>query len=258
MAVVITYVCELHEGVHARPAGYIARLCNLFRADIDWENTRTGLLANAKSALSLIASDTLVNDTCRITLCGEDETQAAVQLRTLLSDLPTFSLEPEPITTQGYLPRCLRELNPQVIQGTRINKGAAIARPQIMQSLTFTDIIARNPGYIGNIESEKARFLAGLDSLRVEQEAALAKNQGIEHDLIAAHLSLITDIAFQDSAIGYLNNNMNAWSAIAQASLDFCHQLERSPSQYLQERALDILDIATQLISAIYGEQALA
>lgn len=51
---------------------------------------------------------------------------------------------------------------------------------------------------------------------------------------------------------------MNAWSAIAQASLDFCHQLERSPSQYLQERALDILDIATQLISAIYGEQALA
>ena len=258
MAVVITYVCELHEGVHARPAGYIARLCNLFRADIDWENTRTGLLANAKSALSLIASDTLVNDTCRITLCGEDETQAAVQLRTLLSDLPTFSLEPEPITTQGYLPRCLRELNPQVIQGTRINKGAAIARPQIMQSLTFTDIIARNPGYIGNIESEKARFLTGLDALRVEQEAALGKNQGIEHDLIAAHLSLITDIAFQDSAIGYLNNNMNAWSAIAQASLDFCHQLERSPSQYLQERALDILDIATQLISAIYGEQALA
>ena len=258
MAVVITYVCELHEGVHARPAGYIARLCNLFGADIDWENTRTGLLANAKSALSLIASDTLVNDTCRITLCGEDETQAAVQLRTLLSDLPTFSLEPEPITTQGYLPRCLRELNPQVIQGTRINKGAAIARPQIMQSLTFTDIIARNPGYIGNIESEKARFLTGLDALRVEQEAALGKNQGIEHDLIAAHLSLITDIAFQDSAIGYLNNNMNAWSAIAQASLDFCHQLERSPSQYLQERALDILDIATQLISAIYGEQALA
>jgi fructose-specific PTS system IIA-like component len=51
---------------------------------------------------------------------------------------------------------------------------------------------------------------------------------------------------------------MNAWSAIAQASLDFCHQLERSSSHYLQERALDILDIATQLISAIYGEQALA
>jgi fructose-specific PTS system IIA-like component len=127
-----------------------------------------------------------------------------------------------------------------------------------MQSLTFTDIIARNPGYIGNIESEKARFSCRVRCITRRARGRTRKNQGIEHDLIAAHLSLITDIAFQDSAIGYLNNNMNAWSAIAQASLDFCHQLERSSSQYLQERALDILDIATQLISAIYGEQALA
>ncbi len=48
MAVVITYVCELHEGVHARPAGYIARLCNLFQADIDWK-TPYGLLAMQKA-----------------------------------------------------------------------------------------------------------------------------------------------------------------------------------------------------------------
>lgn len=258
MAVVITYTCEINEGIHARPAGYIARLCNLFQATIDWENTRTGLQANAKSALSLIASDTLLNDTCRITLCGEDEQQASAQLHALLSDLPTFSLEPEPVTTQGYLPRCLRELNPQVIQGTRINKGVAIAKPRVMQSLTFADIIARTPRHTSSPESEKARFLAGLDLLRIEKEAALRQTRGIEHDLVAAHLSLITDIAFQDSAFGYLNNRMNAWSAIAQASLDFCHQLERASSHYLQERSLDILDIATQLISAVYGEQTLA
>ena len=72
MPVVITYKCVLNEGIHARPAGYIARLCNLFQAAIDWENTRTALKANAKSALSLIASDTLLNDECRITLSGED------------------------------------------------------------------------------------------------------------------------------------------------------------------------------------------
>jgi fructose-specific PTS system IIA-like component len=53
-----------------------------------------------------------------------------------------------------------------------------------MQSLTFTDIIARNPGHIGNIESEKARFLAGLDSLRVEQEAALGKTRVLNTTLL--------------------------------------------------------------------------
>ncbi|QHI87415.1 phosphoenolpyruvate--protein phosphotransferase [Klebsiella sp. MPUS7] len=258
MPVVITYKCVLNEGIHARPAGYIARLCNLFQAAIDWENTRTALKANAKSALSLIASDTLLNDECRITLSGEDEQQAAAQLCALLSDLPSFTLEQESVTTQGYLPRCLRELNPQVIQGCRINKGAAIAKPQVIQGLTFDDLIDANPGFIGSIEYEKDRFHTGLASLRAEKEAALGQTQGIEHDLMAAHLSLITDMTFQDNAVGYLNERMNAWSAIARASLDICHQLENSSSRYLQERALDILDIAAQLISAVYGEQALA
>lgn len=257
MTVVITYKCALGEGIHARPAGYIARLCNLFHAAIEWENTRTSERANAKSALSLVASDTLLNDECRITLQGEDEQQAAAQLRALLSDLPTFSLQPEPETTQGYLPRCLRELNPQVIHGTDINKGAAIARPRLVQSLTFADIIAGNPGHSGTIDSEKARFYAGLAKLRAEKEAELGRSQGIEHDLLTAHLSLLTDIAFQESAIGYLNTAMNAWSAIARTSLDFCRQLERSSSRYLKERALDILDIAAQLIAAVYGERTL-
>lgn len=257
MAVSITWLCELDEGIHARPAGYIARLCNLFQAAIDWENTRTGLRANAKSALSLIASDTLLNDECRITLDGEDEQQAAARLHALLADLPAFSMQPEPVTGQGYLPRCLRELNPQVIQGTRIHPGAAIARPRVMQSLTFADIIDRNPGHTDGIESETARFRAGIASLRGEKQHALSQTRGIEHDLIAAHLTLIDDGEFQEATIGYLNDGMNAWSAIARVSLDVCQQLEQSSSRYLQERTLDMLDIATQLIGAAYGERAL-
>lgn len=258
MAVLITYLCELNEGIHARPAGYIARLCNLFQAAIDWENTRSGLRANAKSALSLIASDTLLNDECRITLNGEDEQQAAAQLHALLANLPTFSLQPEPVASQGYLPRCLRELNPQVIQGTRIHQGAAIALPQVMQSQTFSDIVDRTPEHTDGIENETARFLAGLASLCEEKQRALSQTRGIEHDLIAAHLTLIDDGAFEDATFAYLNSGMNAWSAIVRVSLDVCQQLEQSSSHYLQERTLDVLDITTQLIGAVYGERALA
>jgi hypothetical protein len=79
---VLPMTCRMHLARYVIYSGQIST----------GKTTRTGLLANAKSALSLIASDTLVNDTCRITLCGEDETQAAVQLRTLLSDLPTLAL----------------------------------------------------------------------------------------------------------------------------------------------------------------------
>ena len=258
MAVIVTYTCDLNEGIHARPAGYIARLCNLFQAAVSWENIRTGLQANAKSALSLVATDTLLNDECRIVLSGNDEQQTASELRALLARLPAFSIASAPVSLHGYLPRCLRELNPRVIQGTRINKGAAIAKTLFMQSLTFSELAARNPGRIEDLESEKARLITGLKGLGAEKEIALGHTQGVEHDLIEAQSSLISDIAFQNNAIGYLNDNMNAWSAIVQAALDFCRVLERSSSHYLRERTLDILDIASQLIRIMYGEQALA
>ncbi|XBS67924.1 HPr family phosphocarrier protein [Acerihabitans sp. KWT182] len=73
MTVEITYQCELSEGIHARPAGHIARLCNGFHAEIIWHNTRTVLNGNAKSSLALVSTDTLRYDKCRITLCGCDE-----------------------------------------------------------------------------------------------------------------------------------------------------------------------------------------
>lgn len=259
MAIAISWLCTLNEGIHARPAGYIARLCNAFQADIVWENTRTGQTGNAKSALSLIASDSLFNDPCRITLSGADEYEAASQLRQLLETLPSFTLEPAPDTSnlEGYLPRCLRELMPQVMQGTCIHPGAAIGLPIDMQRLTFADLCSRNPHDGGNMESEKTRFIMGVDTLRREKEAALEQIQGIGHALMEAQLLMIADNIFQDNVIACINDTTNTWSAILQASVDFCSVLERSSSHYIQERTLDVLDIATQLLTAVYGTQAL-
>ena len=64
MSELITYQCELKEGIHARPAGHIERLCNAFQSEVCWKNIRTGLQGSAKSALSLVATDTLLNDDC--------------------------------------------------------------------------------------------------------------------------------------------------------------------------------------------------
>ncbi|MCX9004404.1 HPr family phosphocarrier protein [Citrobacter portucalensis] len=66
MAHEISYICELSEGIHARSAGLIARVCGGDHAEIMWQNMQTGLVGIAKSALSLIATDTLQGDYCRI------------------------------------------------------------------------------------------------------------------------------------------------------------------------------------------------
>lgn len=255
----ITWQCELSEGIHARPAGHIARLCNAFQSEIRWLNTRTGLYGNAKSALSLVSTDTLPGDGCQITLLGPDAEAAAAQLTALLKSLPVFASTLASVSepTAGALPRCLQELNPDYLQGTRVCTGIAIAGPVIIQGLTFDELTARNPGTLGTPEGEKQRLAAGVNALRVELEHALGTSEGIEHDLTEAHLAYITDRAFQEAMAGYLDKRMNAWAAVIAAALDFSAVFERSSSHYIRERALDILDIATRLLCALYGAPSL-
>ncbi|WP_416413909.1 phosphoenolpyruvate--protein phosphotransferase [Pantoea sp. App145] len=260
MVVEITWQCELNEGIHARPAGHIARLCNTFEAEMVWHNTRTQLEASAKSALSLVATDTLRDDICLITVSGSDAPAAAAALKGLLYRLPEFNLEQESehALVAGSLPRCLLELRPLYLCGIRISVGIAVAKPCFMAGVTFTELLGRSPTDAFSPQSEKRRLAEGLENLRRTKMAALAQAEGIEYDLIEAHLSFITDSAFEASMIGYLDEHRNAWSAIVRSAMDFSAILERSSSHYIQERTLDLLDIATQLLTGIYGEQSLA
>lgn len=142
MAEQLIYACKLKEGIHARPAGHIERLCNTFSADIFWSNSRTGITANAKSALALVGTDTLFQDECKITLSGDDEFDACVQLADLLEKI---SLQEETHTEETpdvdlSLPRTLRETHPVYIRGTRISGGIAIARSVVSKSITFCQL----------------------------------------------------------------------------------------------------------------------
>lgn len=259
MPEILIYTCELKDGIHARPAGHIERLCNTFTADVYWKNTRTGLNGNGKSALSIVATDSLFEDSCEITIDGEDEFDASMQLAELLEKLPSFEVtQKEDIdTASGYLPRSLRETQLRFIQGTRISGGVTIAKPVVIQSLTFEEILARNPVKKSDKENDTALFLNGLTALKNEKQASLSETNGVEHDIIQAHISIITDATFQEHVIEYINNNKNTWSAIVAAAMGFCEILNRSSSKYIRERTLDVLDITTQLLTKIYGSHVL-
>lgn len=51
MALIVEFICELPNGVHARPASHVETLCNTFSSQIEWHNLRTDRKGNAKSAL---------------------------------------------------------------------------------------------------------------------------------------------------------------------------------------------------------------
>ncbi|WP_431223367.1 phosphoenolpyruvate--protein phosphotransferase [Serratia sp. L9] len=259
MSELITYQCELKEGIHARPAGHIERLCNAFQSEVSWKNIRTGLKGSAKSALSLVATDTLLNDDCEITLSGADAHTAAVELSALLKKLPQFEVvsEEETQAPAGYLPRSLCETQLSFIQGSRISGGVAIARPVVVQSLSFDDIIARAPMKTRAASEEKQALKAGIEALKQAKLDAQESKVGVEHDIIQAHLSIITDSAFQEAIVHFIDNGENSWRAIVLAAMDFCEILNRSSSKYIKERVLDVLDITNQLLATVYGEHAL-
>ncbi|MDO6407053.1 phosphoenolpyruvate--protein phosphotransferase [Pantoea phytobeneficialis] len=259
MSELISYQCDLSEGIHARPAGHIERLCNSFQSNVCWENSRTGLEGNAKSALSLVGTDTLFNDICAITISGEDALAAANQLSALLKKLPEFEVSPteESAAPAGYLPRSLRETQLNFIQGSRISGGVAIAKPVVVRSLSFAEMLTRSPTQKYPLQQEKNAVIEGIEILKNEKISALESTSGVEHDIVQAHLSIMTDISFQNAIINYIDRGKNGWQAIILSAMDFCDVLNRSASKYIKERTLDVFDITSQLLATLYGDDVL-
>ena len=255
MSEIITYQCDLKDGIHARPAGHIERLCNTFQSTVCWNNIRSGIQGNGKSALSIVATDTLFNDACEITISGKDAANAAQQLSALIKKLPSFEVSQVEETTApaGYLPRSLRETQLSFIQGSRISGGVAIARPVRIQSLSLDEMLTRNPGGEYSTERQQRIFLAGLETLKHDKQTALETQKGVEHDILQAHLSIITDATFQSHISTAIAGGENTWNAVIKAAIEFCEILNRSSSKYIKERTLDVLDITGQLLTSIYG-----
>lgn len=86
MALIVEFICELPNGVHARPASHVETLCNTFSSQIEWHNLRTDRKGNAKSALALIGTDTLAGDNCQLLISGADEQEAHQRLSQWLRD----------------------------------------------------------------------------------------------------------------------------------------------------------------------------
>ena len=151
MALIVEFICELPNGVHARPASHVETLCNTFSSQIEWHNLRTDRKGNAKSALALIGTDTLVGDNCQLLISGADEQEAHQRLSQWLRDefphcdaplaeVKSDELEPLPVS--------LTNLNPQIIRARTVCSGSAGG---ILTPISSLDLNA-----LGNLPAAKS------------------------------------------------------------------------------------------------------
>ncbi|MBM3071644.1 phosphoenolpyruvate--protein phosphotransferase [Lelliottia sp. RWM.1] len=256
MPLVVEFICELPNGVHARPASHVETLCNTFASHIEWHNLRTDRKGNAKSALALIGTDTLAGDTCRLLIHGEDEQSAHAQLEqwlkeefphcdTPLTEVINSELDP--------LPESLTRLNPTLFRALPVCSGSAQG---ILTLLTSLDLNALpNLPEAGSAEEEQSALDKGLILLVKNIELRALDSDSTASAILDAHRSLATDTSLRQHLLSGVNQGLSCAQATIATANHFCDEFSRSSSSYLQERVLDVRDVCYQLLQQIYGEE---
>ncbi|KNC89717.1 phosphoenolpyruvate--protein phosphotransferase [Trabulsiella odontotermitis] len=256
MALVVEFICTLPNGVHARPASHVETQCNQFASDIDWHNLRTDRRGNAKSALALIGTDTLVGDSCRLLISGADEHNAHAHLSVWLNETFPHCDTPLEHAIGGEclpIPESLSHLNPTLFPATSVCSGSAGGTLKLLSALDL-NALGELPATRG-VDVEQRALDDGLTRLAKTLSLRMMESDDATSAILEAHRSFATDTALHAHLLAGVHDGLSCAQAVIRSASHFCETFLRSSSQYLQERALDVRDVCYQLLQQIYGEQ---
>jgi len=247
----IEFICPLPNGIHARPAKEIEQRAGQYLSEFTLVNCSKEKSANAKSVLSLISVDVLLDDRCCLQISGSDEEQAFDDFsRFIECELAGID---EALETSGEkagapLPVSLEMALADHLRGTVASSGIGAAKPLVLKNTDLLEL-ADELESERDIDSRLADALGAVESELSEQVLACGDDS---RAILEAHLTISRDPELKAALVKH-HTARNAVEAIARACVDLCEPLEQSSSDYLKERALDIRDISLRLASKVSG-----
>ncbi len=254
MSIEYSFRCALTNGIHARPASHLEKLCNRFNCEIVWINERNKNRGNAKSVLSLIGTNTLFEDDCRLVITGEDEQQAFKdvsyfienELEACDSVLETTETEEE----ASSLPRTLVKANPTYIQGKSVIHGIAKGIIKPLNAVNLDDF--KDIDYIVSpVEAEQNKFVSAIDKTIKEIQDKLATCSKTETEILNFQLSFLSDEDFIQKIQTNIKTGDGSVSALMSVINSYREMFRNADSQYLKERELDVIDVASEILSIL-------
>ncbi len=246
----------LTHGLHARPASLIQEIAREFTASISWENNRSNDRADAKSALSLIASDTWKDDPCRIVINGADELEAEEALKKFLeNEFPKCDEAPPGITLPAVqeikIPRVIKKEKSLYFAGTGASWGIAKAPAFVSDSFQLEPPMDADEFKI--VESEIRAVQEAINNLARELIEAMDRSKNpIEKDILNAHLAIVQDKAYLEKIDDYIvNRDCSAAKAVFETAHYFAAILQSRKSHYIRQRLADIKDISARIILSL-------
>ncbi len=252
------FACPLPNGIHARPASALEEVAACFGSEIGLLNIRTQRIANAKSVLSIVGTDTRQGDVCRLSISGPDEADAHAALSKFVErEFPRCDdALPAIANPNGHapLPPSLRSIAASILRGTPVVRGIGHGRVVQFSRLRIPDSISIRGAT--DFAAELRRLDTALTALTSNYEERLAHPASqLERGLIKTHRAILRDPEFRTHLHAALRREAHtAAGAIADAEAHFTAILATSESLLLRERALDLQDVCQQLMRQIYGE----
>jgi phosphocarrier protein FPr/phosphocarrier protein len=259
-AVVRRLTVRFEHGIHARPAALLAAALKQLAADV--RIVARGREANARSTVALMALGVQRGEDIEIRAAGPDASNAVSTLAAAFAaaggsaDEPPAAARAPPRVTAAVAPAARAPATPGELPGVIASAGLALG-PAVQ--LRRPEIEVAEQGVGATQEG------AALDQARSAVRARLERRAGAgepqpaaqaAREIAAAHLELLDDPEIVASARGAIAGGKSAafaWRAAIRASAATLQSLE---DPRLRERVDDLLDLETQVLSALQGATA--
>ena len=247
------FTCELPNGLHARPASSLVRNTQNWNANITLHNLRNHREANAKSVLSLIASDVGYHDTCTIIIEGEDAHSALRSVRHfVINQLPSCDTSINETEDSQWLPPSLQNIDLDACYGQATGEGWAKGAPVCLKEYRF--LPGEDHAVYSGVTGERLRLLGALKQVKQILRQAVANAELVaEREVLNAHLMLAGDPDFRARLLEHIDNGLSVAESIEATLEHFSQILERGENSYLRDRVIDIRDLCDQILRLSYG-----
>ncbi len=148
-------------------------------------------------------------------------------------------------------------MSPGRLTGLGVSPGIAVGKPVVQETRPIA--VLKIPLPAAKVEGEVQRFHLAVEATIeriIENRNQAARQMGEEYATIfEAHHLIAADSSLLDPVCDMIRTErVNAEWAVDQVVARLVKRFEALPDQYLSERKLDVLDVSSQILGALHGQ----
>jgi multiphosphoryl transfer protein len=241
------FAVPLKQGLHARPAGLIARRAKQFATPVFL--TAHGRNADARSVVAIMALGVRHGDTIWLRAGGN---QAAQAVAAVISGIEEAALlESQHASKPEAAPRAAvaQELGSGMLAGVCAVRGLAVGRATRIERRDIEVTEIGSDALYERHELHRARA-----NVRSRLERMRATGGVTRQDIIAAHVEFLDDPTLNESAQKLIAAGKSAGFSWRGATRQSIQALQALDDVRLRERVDDLLDVESHVLLALVGE----